>query len=72
MPYGHVGKVINVSADEPVENETMFEKAIKFLPEGVQDLISGKVLTMHLTPSYYKALGKAAGSEIKDHISAKA
>jgi hypothetical protein len=63
--------VINVSADEPLENETMYEKAIGFLPETIQDLLSGKVLTMHLTPSYYKALGKAAGSEIKDSISAK-
>jgi hypothetical protein len=63
--------VINVSSDDPQENETLYEKAIGFLPETIQDVMSGKVLTMHLTPSYYKALGKAAGSEIKLSIRAK-
>ena len=69
--YGHVGKVINVSAVDPSAPDTVFEKAIEFLPETLQDLLTGKVLTMHLTPSYYKALGRAAGSVIKDSISAK-
>jgi hypothetical protein len=70
LHYGHVGKVINVNAVDPSVPVTWFEKAIEFLPETLQDLLTGKVPTSHLRPSYYEAVGRAAGSEIKHPISA--
>ena len=68
--YDHVGTVFPVDADAEVDEhgnivckpETMGHWLYKYLPEILQDAISGDLISQHLTPNYFKAISKASGS----------
>ena len=70
LSYDHVGTVFPVDADAEVDANGVVickPKSIGswlygYLPDLVQDSISGDVVSQHLTPNYFTAISKASGS----------